>query len=302
MKMKKLLAILMAVLMLVSLSACGAASKNEAAMDYYYSEAAPMENGKLTMDSAASTGSVALPENRKLIRTISIDAETDELETLLAAVDEKIGQLEGYVEKREVYNGSTYSNRRYRNANLTVRIPAENADDFIAHVSGVSNVVSTNESIEDVTLTYVDTETRLKALETEQARLLELMEQAETLTDLLEIESRLTDVNYELESVASRLKTLDNQVDYATVHLYISEVQEYTPVAEKTTWQRIAEGFKDSLEGISEGAVDLFVWVLANSPYLVLFGGIGFGLVVLKRKIKWKKRVKKAPRNDEKAE
>ena len=300
MKVKKLFAILMAALLLLSLTACGGASKNEAAMDYAPGAAAPMENGKLTMDSAASTGSVTLPENRKLIRTVSIDAETEELETLLAAVDEKIGQLEGYVENREVYNGSTYSNRRYRNANLTIRIPAERADDFIAHVSGVSNVVSTNESIDDVTLTYVDTETRLKALETEQARLLELMEKAETLSDLLEIESRLTDVNYELESVASRLKTLDNQVNYATVRLYISEVQEYTPVAEKTTWQRIAEGFMDSIEGITEGAVDLFVWVLANSPYLVLFGGAGFLLVTLLRKRKIS--VKKFPRKNKKAE
>ena len=298
MKMKKLLAICMAMLMLLSLTACGGASKNEMAMDY--APAAPMENGKLTMDSAASTGSVTLPENRKLIRTISIDAETDELETLLAAVDEKIGQLEGYVESREVYNGSTYSNRRYRNANLTIRIPAERADAFIAHVNGVSNVVSTNESIDDVTLTYVDTETRLKALETEQARLLELMEKAESLSDLLEIESRLTDVNYELESVASRLKTLDNQVNYATVRLYISEVQEYTPVAEKTTWQRIAEGFMDSIEGIADGAVDLFVWVLANSPYLVLFGGAGFLLVTLLRKRKIS--VKKFPRKNKKEE
>ena len=151
-----------------------------------------------------------------------------------------------------------------------------------------------------MTLTYVDTETRLKALETEQARLLELMEQAQTMSDLLEIEGRLTEVNYQLESVASQLKTLENQVSYATVHLYINEVQEYTPVAEKTTWQRITEGCVDSLEGIWDGAVEIFVWVLANSPYLVVFGAAGFGIGILLRKRK--KSVKKAPRKDEKAE
>ena len=296
MKKKSLLALLMAMLLLLNLTACGGASKNEMAMDY--APVAPMENSMITTDSAS--GTAVLPADRKLIRTVSIDAETEKLETLLAAVDETIGQLGGYVENREVYNGSTYASRRYRNASLTIRIPAEHADAFVEHVSGVSNVVSTNESIEDVTLTYVDTETRLKALETEQARLLELMERAETLSDLLEIESRLTDVNYELESVASRLKTLDNQVDYATVHLYISEVQEYTPVAEKTPWQRIAEGFTDSLEGIAEGAVDLFVWVLANSPYLALFGGAGFVLVTLLRKRKIS--VKKFSRKNKKEE
>ena len=300
MKKRNLVAIMTVVLMLLSLTACGGASKNEMAMEYAYDSAAPMEpmrNDMLTSDSAS--GAMALPADRKLIRTVSVDAETEELEPLLTAVDEMIAQLEGYVESREVYNGSTYSNRRYRNANLTIRIPAERADQLIAHVSGISNVVSSNETIEDVTLTYVDTETRVKALETERDRLLELMEQAQNLSEILEIESRLTEVRYQLESTASMLKTLENQVSYATIHLHITEVQEYTPVAEKTPWQRITEGFVDSLEGIWDGAVETFIWVLANSPYIVVFGGIGFGVTVLLRKRKssgkkWFRKNKKA--------
>ena len=300
MKKRNLLAIMTAVLMLLTLTACGGASKNEMVMEHTYDSAAPMEpmgNDMLTSDSAS--GAMDLPDDRKLIRTVSVDAETEELEPLLTAVDEMIAQLEGYVESREVYNGSTYSNRRYRNANLMIRIPAERVDQLIAHVEGISNVVSSNETIEDVTLTYVDTETRVKALETERDRLLELMEQAQSLSEILEIESRLTEVRYQLESTASMLKTLENQVSYATVHLAISEVQEYTPVAEKTAWQRIAEGFGDSLEGIWDGAVEAFIWVLANSPYIVVFGGIGFGVTKLfgKRKAsgrKWFRKNKKA--------
>ena len=305
MKKKNFLSLMMAFVLLLTLTACGGSSasdkfaSNEMAMDYAPG-AAPMENGMLTTDSAGSNTAASLPEDRKLIRTISIDAETEEIETLLEGLNAKVSELGGYVQNREIYNGSTYSNRRYRHADLTIRIPAEKVDGFVAHVSGVSNVVSSNESIDDVTLTYVDTETRLKALETEQQRLLEMMEQAETMSDLLAIESRLTEVNYQLESVASKLKTLENQVSYATVRLYITEVQEYTPVVEKTTWQRITEGFADSLEGIWDGAVEIFVWILANSPYLVLFAGVGAVAVkfVKKRKI----RVKKAPRKDKKAE
>ena len=298
MKKKNLLSLAMVLLLLLSLTACGGSSK--APMENAAADRAPavMENGMLTTESAS--GAVALPEDRKLIRTISMDAETEELETLLTALEEKIAELGGYVENQEVYNGSAYATRRYRHADLTIRIPADKVDGFVEHVSGVSNVVSSREDIDDVTLTYVDTESRVKALETERDRLLELMEQAQTMSDLLEIEGRLTEVRYELESVASRLKTLDNQINYATVYLNISEVQEYTPVVEKTAWQRITEGFVDSLEGIWDGAVEAFIWVLANSPYLVVFAAAGFGVSVLLRKRK--KRVKKAPRKDEKAE
>ena len=298
MKARNMLALMLALVLALTLTACGGSSYNKsdsAAMDYMEApREEAMSNGSLTMDSAS--GTAALPENRKLIRTVSMDAETEELEPLLEALNEKINALGGYVESRNIYNGSTYASRRYRHANLTVRIPAEQLDGFVEHVSGVSNVVSSDEQIDDVTLTYVDTEARVDALKIEQERLMALMEKAESLSDLLEIESRLTDVNYQLESWASKLKALENQVSYATVHLFISEVQEYTPVAEKTTWQRIAEGFVDSLEGIWDGAVEIFVWVLANSPYIVLFSSIA--VVLTHRLRKWKKPVKKAPRKD----
>ena len=303
MKTRNILALLMALVMAFSLTACGGSSYNKgtandsAAMDSFYGAGVGeslKSEGSLTTDSSVSN--TALPENRKLIRTISMDAETEELEPLLDALNAKIESLGGYVESRNIYNGSTYASRRYRPADLTIRIPAENLDSFVEHVSGVSNVVSSNEQIDDVTLTYVDTEARVEALKIEQERLMALMEKAESLSDLLEIESRLTDVNYQLESWASKLKALENQVSYATVHLLISEVQEYTPVAEKTTWERIAEGFMDSLEGIGDGAVEIFVWVLANSPYIVLFCGIAAVLIIRLRK--WKKPVKKAPRKE----
>lgn len=297
MKVRNVFALMM-VLLLLSLTACGGNSGTEA-MDYAVEQEMPaVESGTLT--DSNSTSSSALPENRKLIRTVRMDAETDDLDLLIGKLESKIAELGGYVENREIYNGSTYASHRYRYGNLTIRIPAENLDGFVEHVEGASNVVSCNESVDDVTLQYVDTESRVQALEVEQERLMALLEKAETMADLLEIESRLTEVRYELESVASQLKTLENQVSYSTVYLYITEVQEYTPVEEETVWERISGGFMDSIEGITDGAVELIVWVLGNSPYLVLFGGIAVVVVILLRKRK--RKVKKAPREDEKAE
>ena len=170
--------------------------------------------------------------------------------------------------------------------------------DFTQAVSGIANVVSTNISRDDITLQYVDTESRVTALKTEESRLLELLAQAETMSDLLEIEARLSDVRYELENYASRLRVYDNQVDYATIYLFISEVQEYTPVAEKTVRERIRDGFKSSIEGVTEGFVDFFVWVIASSPYLVVWAVvIAAGIFIAKKlpKVKIRKRNKKNP-------
>jgi len=298
--MKRILSLMM-VLLLLTLTACGGSSGaayDMAAPEEMKAEA-PASNA-LTSDSA-SMGNVPA-ENRKLIKTVNIDAETEELDELLLVIDEKIAQLGGYAENREIYNGSAYAQRRYRRADMTIRIPAEKVDQFVEQVSGISNIVSSNEYIEDVTLQYVDTESRVKALETEQERLLELLEQAENMQDLLEIEARLTEVRYELESVASRLRTLENLVSYATVHLSLSEVQEYTPVAEKTVWQRISSGFQDSMEGLTDGIVDTFVWVIANSPYLVLWGVIIAAAVFGLRKGKAKRAARKQKKEEKKEE
>lgn len=290
--MKKLTALFLSLLLaLTLLTACGGSNVSQAA-DYAMKEEMAMEAPAAMMDNAATlsgageTGSTVLPENRKWIVTVNMDAETEDLDTLLKNLEQEIRNLKGYVEDQELYNGSTYSTRRHRNARLTVRIPAGDVDAFTGAVSGIANVVSTNVSRDDITLQYVDTESRVTALKTQETRLLELLAQADTTADLLEIESRLSDVRYELESYSSRLRLYDNQVDYATVYLYISEVQEYTPVAEKTVWERIRDGFTSSLEGVWDGAVDFLVWVIANSPYLLVWGCVIALAVVLLRKFR----------------
>ena len=297
--MKKLTALILAMLMAASLlTGCGGSAKSTAAQgapamkgDYAVEEMAVEAPAAMAMDSANSltsageTGSTALPENRKWIITVNMEAETEDLETLLASLDEKITALNGYLEGQDIYNGSSYASRRHRYANLTIRIPAGDVTAFTEDVAGIANVVSTDLRREDITLTYVATESKVTALKTEEARLLELLAQAETMSDLLEIEARLSDVRYELEQYTSRLRLYDNQVDYATIYLYISEVQEYTPVAEKTVWERIRDGFKSSIKGVTEGFVDFFVWVTANSPYLVVWGLILTGGIFLVKKL-----------------
>ncbi len=306
--MKKMTAILVTLCMLAALLAgCGGASKSTQAFDaaaaapaeaangaYYDMESAKSEDGGLTGD----TDSTVLPEGRKWIITVNMSAETEDLDALMEALNGKISGLGGYVEDQDSYNGSMYSSRRYRSASLTVRIPAQRVDEFTEEMSGIANVVSTNLSREDITLSYVATESRVKALQTEEARLLELMEQAETMADLLEIESRLTDVRYELENRASQLRLYDNQVDYATIYLSIDEVQEYTPVEEPTVWERISGGFVSSIKGVGNGLLDLLVWVLAKSPYLVILGGVTVGVVVLIKKRKARKAAKKAAKQN----
>ncbi len=311
--MKKWISLLLSLTLLLCLfTGCGGSSasydvKQEVAAEAPAAAAEGAANDTLT--SASAKGSSAVPENRKWIITVYMNAETDDLDAMTAALDEKITELNGYVEDQNIYNGSAYASRRYRHANLTVRIPADQVDNFTEQVSGIANVVSQEKNLEDITLQYVDTESRVAALETEQARLLELLAQAETMSDLLEIESRLTEVRYALENHSSRLRTYDNQVNYATIHLEISEVQEYTPVEEPTLWERIRDGFKGSLKDLWESLQDLLVFGVISFPFLLVYGAIALAIFFLIRWIRrrigpMKKPVRSVPRpkDDQKTE
>lgn len=295
MKMKRWMCILVVLSLL--LAGCGAVSKSESYDDSYYMTEMPTMEAAMAPDkgivqNSSMNSASELPDSRKWVITMHMNVETEDMDALLKAINDRLGTMKGYAENLDISNGSSYGNRSYRSASMTVRVPAEYVDDFAAQLSGVSNVTSSSKSMEDVTLSYADTETRMKALQAEEARLLELMEQAETMYDLLEIESRLTDVRYELESVASRLRILANLVDYATIRISISEVREYTPAPERTMWQRITDGFLENLGDIGSFFEELIVWLLSNLPSLVLLAAVIVLIVWVVRRSSRKRREK----------
>lgn len=292
--MKKILSVLLSVMLVLSLMAgCGAPTSSST--DNALAQP-PAEYGDgLYESSADNITDTVLPQNRKLIKTISLNAETRDMDTLLSQLDAQVSQLGGYIEERAVRNGSTDSSQRTRSASMTIRIPADQADAFVENVANYSNITSSNQSVEDVTLTYVATESRISALQAEESRLLELMESAETMSDLLEIEARLTEVRYELESVTSQLRTYDNLIDYATVYLEVTQVEELTEPEPESFWERISSGFVASLASLWHLLVELVIMLVVALPYLALIGILVLVILLLISRGQKKRSARKAP-------
>ncbi len=210
--------------------------------------------------------------DRKLIRTVNMSVETKEFDSVMGTLEQRITDLGGYIENMETYNGSVYSSyRSSRSASMTARIPAGQLNGFLSEVSEISNVTRRSENVQDVTLDYVDMASHKKTLQAEHDRLLELMEQAESIEDIITIEQRLSNVRYQIESMEAQLRTYDNKVDYSTVYLDVSEVQELTPVHKETLWERISGGFMEDLKGIGNGALEIIIWLLVHIPSLLLW-------------------------------
>lgn len=255
-------------------------------MEYYEAGGGLYEGGEpVSPESAPDMESPGIRDARKLIETVTLEVETKEFEQMMSVLELQIQGLGGYIENMSTYNGSRYSgynNSRY--ASMTIRVPRENLKGFLEKVSDAGNIVRRSDTVEDVTLSYVDMESRRNTLRTEQARLLEFLDKAETIEEIITIEERLSNVRYQLESMESKLRVIDNLVDYSTVYLNVSEVRELTPIENPTVWERITEGFGDSLCHIAESATDTFVWFLVNIPYILLWGAVLAAVIIVLRR------------------
>lgn len=255
------------------------------AIDAASAEEAPVED-------IPAEGKVA--SNRKLIRTVTLDAETENFDKLIQTVEARVNSLGGYIENMNVQNGNDYYDNMTKSATMAIRVPKDRLDDFVSEVAEQSNIIRKQESAEDITLDYVDTESRKKVLSAEQERLLAFLQEAQSIEEIIALEERLSEVRYELELMESQLRTYDNMVDYSTVYLSIEEVKVLTPVTELTAWERMSSGFITSIEDIGRGIRNFIVELVIHLPYLILWAVILLCVFLLGRFI-IKRNRKKAP-------
>ncbi len=308
---KAIMAVLLALCLALMLAGCGnnksssysareygyydeptGVSYEEAAYDVAdYEMEAPMAMseakaaGKVSTTATASknddgntnlTGAVA---GRKIIKNGDLSIQTREFDEFLTNLERSILSVGGYVEASSV-NGNSYNRNRMRSADVTARIPAESLDAFCDQVSELGNVTYKNLYTRDVTLTYVDLESHVKALRTEQQTLMELLARAERVEDIITIQARLSDVLYEIESYESTLRTFDDQIAYSSVHLSVQEVARETTVEKETPAEEIVRRFKENWEDVKEGAVRFGIDFVSDLP-VILVWVVFLGIIVL---------------------
>lgn len=232
------------------------------------------------------------PVERKLIRNVSMNLETREFDALTKSISDAVTFFGGYIEQADVSGNSLYwsGERSSRYSNITARIPENKLDAFLTEVSGQGNVTYKNESVQDVTLQYTDITSRKKTLQMEQDRLWELLEKAESIDAVIALEARLSEVRYQLESIESQLRTLDNQIVYSTVYLSIQEVQVLTSTDPDTIPVRIQKGLSRSFNTLKISSVDFLVWFISSLPILAVFAVLVFiAVIILKKPLKRRK-------------
>lgn len=290
MKNRRIVCGAVALLTVFGLTACGAkdgASNDSSVMTtastVYYDTVEEFgtayDYSGLTVDEEVSIESESGGTNdlteRKIIKTAEISYETKTYDDFFASLSSYIRKYGAYIESEESYGGGVYDIRSTRSTRLTVRVPLDGYESFMDEVCLLGSVTYRSESSNDVTMSYVDTESRISALETEYDALLKILESADELNDVIALQSRISEVTYELETYKAKLRKYDDLISYCTVSIDVREVEKVTPnVREMTFGEKLISGLGDTFDDIADDATDFALWFVVSLPYFVIWGAI----------------------------
>ena len=317
--MKKTISLLLILAIALSLCACGGTAASKTAESpaydgydaYVTSEAADWGEDDWANDedaayglSSTRSGSGDAPAERpgKIIYSANVQVETTDFDLTLQKLDGMIERYGGWVESSSLY-GSNYADRSRgnvsrRTASYTLRIPSDVFQELMGSLTELGNIPYSHVYTENVTAQYYDVQARLDAYKAQEKRLLEMMEMAETVEDIIILEDRLTEVRYQIESLQSTLNNWDRQVSYSTVYLEIAEVQEYSPEpqVQPSFGQRLLSSLQSGLRGLLLLLEELLFLLAEALPTLLLIGVlVGIPLVLVRKKLKKRRAQKAAP-------
>lgn len=265
-----------------STAASSALREEKAVADYDMAEVMPEEAGEgaAVADTAGQGSEQVADPNRKLVKRQYLSMETRNFAGLTDSVRDKVTAAGGYIENSSV-SGTSIGIEGKRYASYTIRIPVTKVEGFLSSVKGEGNVTQYSENVEDVTLNYVDTESHIAALKTEQETLMSMLEQSGDLETLLAIQQRLTDIRYQLENYESQLRLYDNAIEYSTVSLEIMEVERETSADEGNFGSRLKERLSSNFYNLGKGLETAALWFLGALPVWVLLAVVAVAIIIV---------------------
>ena len=230
------------------------------------------------MDSGATeessvNGEKLLEPERKIIKSSQLSLETAKFNDVINSLEDMVKSYGGYIASSSIdAEGLNNNYQCLRFASYKINVPSDKLDDFLDESSKLATVRNKSTSAEDITAQYYDNESRLKSLQIQEERYLEILKTATEVKDIIEIENALTDVRYEIENLTTCLNKISNLVDMATVNINIQEVSQETVAQSvpKTLGEKISSSFVNSLKKIKEFSINTVIFIIAAVPYLII--------------------------------
>lgn len=291
--------VLIAVLGMAALiTGCGAASyyvAEDAAYEYVDSdqhapEYAMADEAGRGVDGKVLGGTVGEASLRHVIRNGSLSLTVDDTRETIREISGMINDKGGIVSSSNIYE---VREGQY-NADLTLRVPVNLFDSTMDQLETFGKVTRRDTGMDDVTMQYIDLQSRLANQEAQEARLVEILEMAETVEEVLEVERELYRVRGEIESMSAQLTYLTDQVSFSTIYLSLREetipTGTISPNPFHNLGQRIVQAFTGSINVVLSAVSFIVLAFVALIPVLILVGIFVALIWLLVRKLKNRKK------------
>lgn len=273
--MKKLKLLILSLLSF-SLVGCSFLTTEETSVSQQ--DAAGVDNVTTEISKSDGAEGTGLLIGEKVVTTVHLSYETLKYDDSIAYLKEIVGKYGAYVEYSYESSGgdmiytTSSLGQNYRQGSYTIRIPKDSVTAFLDDLEGgLGTKTSEQQGNEDVTQYYEDTATRISVLQSKEERLLTLLEQAETVEEILAIEDNLSAAIAEREVLQSELDNIDDLIDYTALYLTVSERSRISNNQGGSTpfWDRVKDAFIDSLYSFYYWLQDAAIWFIYAMPFFV---------------------------------
>lgn len=287
-----------------------AVAAEEEMLDY------PVENGggattSQSQQQASPLDDIILLEE-KLVYHCNLDIETLDYPAAITSIKETISKYGGVIQSEsESDSGHDWYYADYRKTGgtmhnyLEVRIPSKDYENFLSELDGIGKIISKSTSVDNISQKYYDTTAQIEALQIQEKNLLAMLEKCETIEDMITVEQRLSEVQYELNTLQTDRRYMDMDVAYSYVNINVSEVMEYRQDSEPIRRNTFVDRLKNTILSTGRGFLyfleGLLFLVIHLAPYVLIIVLICF--IFFRKKIRyiWEQRkIKKVQRHVQK--
>lgn len=226
-------------------------------------------------------------QQRAVISSSTVSLVAEDVGAARRDVQRVVDQQRGLVSEEDT---DTDADGVVAYARLVLRVPSSTFDETLDALEGIAELRSSQRTSEDVTTTVIDTEVRVRAQRRSLARVEQLLARADTLKDIIWIESQLTQRQGELDSLESQQAYLADQTSLSTITVDIERTPEAAPKKKPEKDEAEATGFVAGLSGgldaLGAALTAVATVVGALLPFAVLLALVGLPLWLVRRTVR----------------
>ena len=260
----------------------GASKSSDSAsqMESYDLKGEPSEDENIYSNSGVNIENAKIAEeNKKIIVTGDLHIETLDFDNVLNTLEANVKKYGGYIQESSISSNS--NDRRFYDA--CIRIPAESYNEFLNATKENVNVTFYSEHADDITEKYTDIKARINSLKAEEEKVLEFYDKANNLEELMSVESRLTDIRYEIDLLETKIKNYDLLVNYSTLNIRITETKVYTKTNDNF-FSKLGLNFVNGWSNFVNVVQDIILGIVYNLWIVILVVVVIVGIVIYRKK------------------